>query len=213
MLYTEGTNIYNIGIIGGAGGALLAANNLSDVPNPALARTNLGVAIGANVQAADATLTAVAAYNTAGLFTQVAPDTFTGRTITGVGIVSVANGSGVAGNPTISVDNTFIPQSSHSADYTTVLADKGTTILHPSADTNARTFTIDSNANVPYVVGTVITFLNQNAAGDLTIAIDTDVMRLAGSGATGSRTLTANGIATAVKVTATEWLINGTNLT
>jgi hypothetical protein len=38
-------------------------------------------------------------------------------------------------------------------------------------------------------------------------------MRLAGDGSTGSRTLAANGIATAVKVTSTEWLINGTGLT
>jgi hypothetical protein len=38
-------------------------------------------------------------------------------------------------------------------------------------------------------------------------------MRLAGDGSTGSRTLAANGIATAVKVTSTEWLISGTGLT
>jgi hypothetical protein len=38
-------------------------------------------------------------------------------------------------------------------------------------------------------------------------------MRLAGAGTTGSRTLAANGVATAVKVTTTEWLISGTGLT
>jgi hypothetical protein len=36
---------------------------------------------------------------------------------------------------------------------------------------------------------------------------------LAGAGTTGSRTLAANGIATAMKVTTTEWIINGTGLT
>jgi hypothetical protein len=43
------------------GGDLLAANNLSDVASAATSRTNLGLAIGTNVQAYDATLTSVAA--------------------------------------------------------------------------------------------------------------------------------------------------------
>lgn len=106
-----------------------------------------------------------------------------------------------------------IPQNSNSANYTTVLSDAGKHILHPSADTTARTFTIDSNANVAYPIGTALTFVNQNAGGVITIAITTDTMRLAGAGTTGSRTLAANGIATAIKLTSTEWLINGTGLT
>jgi hypothetical protein len=47
----------------------------------------------------------------------------------------------------------------------------------------------------------------------MTIAITTDTMRLAGAGTTGSRTLAANGIATCLKLTATEWIISGTGLT
>lgn len=107
-----------------------------------------------------------------------------------------------------------IPQNSQSTAYTTVMADKGKGILHPAADTTARTFTIDSNANVAYPIGTAITFINQNAAGVLTIAITSDTMRLAGAGTTGSRTLAANGVATAIKIATTEWIISGgTSLT
>jgi hypothetical protein len=106
-----------------------------------------------------------------------------------------------------------IPQNSQSAAYTAVLADAGKHLLHPSADTAARTFTIPANASVAYPIGTALTFVNQNAAGVVTIAITSDTMRLAGAGTTGSRTLAANGIATAIKIAATEWLISGTGLT
>lgn len=55
----------------------------------------------AGKQPLDSTLTALSAYNTNGLVTQTSPDTFVGRTIVaGVGI-SVSNGDGIAGNPTI----------------------------------------------------------------------------------------------------------------
>lgn len=60
-------------------------------------------------QNADPTLTSLAAHNTNGILTQTAADTFTGRTITGTtNQVTVTNGDGVAGNPTLS-----LPQSIH----------------------------------------------------------------------------------------------------
>lgn len=104
-------------------------------------------------------------------------------------------------------------QNSESVNYTLVAADASKHILHPSADTSARTFTIPANASVPYPIGTTLTFINQNGAGVVTIAINSDTMRLAGAGTTGSRTLAANGMATAIKITSTEWIINGTGLT
>jgi hypothetical protein len=56
-----------------------------------------------NKQPLDATLTSLAAYNTNGILVQTAADTFAGRTITGSASVSVTNGDGVAGNPTLAV--------------------------------------------------------------------------------------------------------------
>jgi hypothetical protein len=65
------------------------------------------IALTATTQPLDATLTALAAHNTNGLLTQTAADTFTGRTITGTANkITVSDGSGVGGNPTITIPDT-----------------------------------------------------------------------------------------------------------
>lgn len=115
-----------------------------------------------------------------------------------------------AENVTLGYLNT--PVNSQSAAYTLVLADAGKTILHPSSDANARTFTIPANGSVAYATGTVITFINMTSQV-VTIAITTDTMYLAGTGTTGSRSLAQYGMATAVKIDSTNWVISGTGLT
>jgi hypothetical protein len=104
------------------------------------------------------------------------------------------------------------PVNSRSADYTLVLADSGKTIFHPASDNNARTFTIPANSSVAYPVGTVVSFINL-AVANVTIAITSDTMYLAGPGTTGSRTLAQFGIASALKVSSTDWVISGNGLT
>lgn len=105
-----------------------------------------------------------------------------------------------------------IPVTSKSADYTLVMADTGTAILHPSSDANSRTFTIPANGSVAYPTGTVLTFIN-DSANSISIAITTDTLVLVGAGTTGTRTLAQYGVATATKISSTRWYINGVNLT
>jgi len=110
------------------------------------------------------------------------------------------------------IDN-VLAQRSVSGNYTLTADDEQSHIYHPVSDTTPRTWTIPANSSVPYSIGTVITFVNDIGAGALTIAITTDTMWLAGSASTGSRTLASGGVATALKVTATRWVISGAGLT
>lgn len=107
--------------------------------------------------------------------------------------------------------NPGIPLTSKSEAYTLTLAEANEGILHPAADNNARTFTIPANGSVAYPVGTTLTFVNE--INTVTIAITTDTLVLASAGTTGSRTLAANGMATAIKITSTKWMISGSGLT
>jgi hypothetical protein len=104
-----------------------------------------------------------------------------------------------------------IPQLDKTANYPLVLDDAGKHVH--KGGTTAFTVTIPANSAVAFPVGTAITFVNSAASGGMTISITTDTMKLAVSGNTASRTLAAYGVATAVKVKSTEWVISGMGLT
>jgi hypothetical protein len=105
-----------------------------------------------------------------------------------------------------------VPQNSQSGNYTCVAADAGKHVIHPSGAGASDTITIPANGSVAYEIGTAITFVNLDSNA-VSIAITTDTMNLAGAGTTGTRTLAQYGIATALKVASTTWLISGTGLT
>lgn len=126
------------------------------------------------------------------------------------GTISNMNVGACTVDGTNSVGYLNIPQNSQTTNYTLVAADSGKHIYNPSG--SSITFTIPANGSVAYAIGTAITFVNM-ASTSTTIAITTDTMYLGGTGSTGSRTLAQYGVATAIKIASTTWIISGTGLT
>lgn len=105
-----------------------------------------------------------------------------------------------------------IPQNAQTGNYTLVAADAGKHLYHASGAGAGDTYTIPANASVAFEIGTAVTFVNLDSNA-VSIAITTDTLYLAGAGTTGTRTLAQYGVATALKVGATEWIISGTGVT
>ena len=159
-------------------------------------------------------------FTSAQLASALTDDTGTGANVFATSPVLVTPVLGTPASGTLSsctVDGTDVigfrnlPVNNQSTAYTTVLADSGKVIFHPSTDATARTFTIPSNASVAYALGTIISFINMSSS-TVTIAITTDTLYMSPSGATGSFSLSQYGSATAIKMTATTWLITGSGL-
>jgi hypothetical protein len=202
--FYNGTTIQGVAITG------LVKGNGASAPAAAVAGTDY---------LAPPSGTAIQKANSGGaLAPAVAGTDYAAPTPGGTAILKANNAGGfanaVAGTDYQAADpqlSSNIRQNSQSVNYTTVLADGEKHILHPASDNNARTFTIDSNANVAFPIGTAITFVNK--INTVTIAITADTLTLAGLGSAGSRTLAANGMATAIKIATTEWMISGSGLT
>nr|DAW17374.1 MAG TPA: collagen alpha 1(VIII) chain protein [Caudoviricetes sp.] len=97
--------------------------------------------------------------------------------------------------------------------YTFAASDAGKH-LYVSGTPTSVTVTIPANGTVAFPIGTILVVMNDlGAATNVSIAITTDTLQLAGTGTTGTRTLARYGVATITKVTATKWIISGTGLT
>lgn len=105
-----------------------------------------------------------------------------------------------------------LPLTTHDANYTFALGDRGRDINHTSASTH--TWTIPANADVAFPLGTVIGLGAANGSGDVSIAPDSGVtLRWAGPGTSGARTLAANAQAYLKKTATNTWYVGGAGIT
>lgn len=115
--WTGSSNITNLGTItsGTWNGATIAINRGgTGATTASAALANLGA------QAADVELTALAGISTNGILARTAAGTAAARTITGGTGVTVTNGDGAAGNPTVSLSNTAVAAGSYTSANITV---------------------------------------------------------------------------------------------
>lgn len=123
------------------------------------------------------------------------------------GQVLQSNGPGV---PPTWGSGSVLTQRAMPANYTLVLADAGRDVYHTSA--TPHTLTVPLNASVAFPIGTVITVTNGPGAGAVTIS-SSATLRVIGTGATGSRTLAADGMITMKLQAADLWYLSGINMT
>ena len=133
-------------------GALLVANNLSDLANAGTARGNLGVAIGSNVQAYDADLAAIA------------------------GLTSAANkgiqftGSGSAGTYDLTAAGKALLDDANNTAQRTTLGLGTAAVLNVGTSAN-NIVQLDGSARLPAVNGSQLTNLPTSGDGGIAMAI------------------------------------------
>lgn len=127
-------------------------------------------------------------------------------TVNGKGLITAVT----TATPTPTVAYT---RQARSSPYTFVLGDAGS-VYYYNGSGPADTFTIPSNASVPYASGTVIKVLNSGSAA-LSIAITSDALTWFTGAAltTGTRTIAVGGWVELIKSGTTTWSMTGAGIT
>ena len=102
-------NANNVNITGGSvalTSALAIASGGTAATSVEQARTNLGLVIGSDIQPFSNNLTALAAVTSHGFFVKDSAGTTVTRSVAAGGSITVTNGDGVSGNPTIALSST-----------------------------------------------------------------------------------------------------------
>jgi hypothetical protein len=198
----------------GGGSALIASNNLSDLPNAGTARSNLGLGALATVTPGTGVATAAAAAvnATGGFITYTTYAPASGKTLTVSNSLTLAGVDGktatfnnsltFAGTDgttmtfpatSSSIGYLNIPQNAQTSAYVAVVGDVG---KHISITTGGVTV----NASV-FSAGDVFTIYNNSGSSQTITAGASVTFRLAGTATTGNRTLAQYGLATVLCVT------------
>jgi hypothetical protein len=193
------------------GGNGIVVDNANVISNTGVTATVAGSGISVSGTTGSVTISNTGVVSVTGTQIQVS-------STSGAVTLSLANSFTVTGTITatsmvvgdVEVGYKWIPQVSTAISYTATNADSGKHILNAATNT-AVTFTIPANSSVAFPLGTAITFVNPFGGSTATI-VCSDTMRLAPGGTTGTRTLAASGIATAMKVGTSSWLISGAGL-
>ena len=200
------------GGIQSAGTAVMTTSSTATLTNKTFdtAATGNAFSVNGNTFAASvgsAVITLPSATGT--LATLAGTETLTNKTIASLKAASTIVDTDTSGTP-YAIGFKEIPSNVQSAAYRLVLSDSG---KHINISTGGVTIPQNSGgvAPVAFPIGTAVVFYN-NSASSQNISIDTDVMRLAGTSLSGTRTLAPYGLATAIKIFGNGWVISGAGL-
>lgn len=136
------------------------ANGGTNATTEAGARTSLGLVIGTDVQAYDADLAALAANSTDGLWAHTGAGTGAARTLTASTGISVSNGNGVSGNPTVALASTAVSAGSYGSEAANLVitVDAQGRLTAAAASTTDAITTISASGSVNIANSSTVLF-------------------------------------------------------
>ena len=160
--------------VGNMTGTLAVANGGTGSTTASDARTNLGVVIGSNVQGYDDDLNAIAGISSNGLIARTGSGTAAAREIAVTGAITISNGDGAAGNPTIGINQGNLDLGAQSGQIS--LASQVTGTLTPN---------VGGTGNSTYTKGDILAATGVTTLAKLTAGTDGQVLTANSAQSTG----------------------------